>query len=998
MKSNQYLAKTVLVASAFLLLPALAAAQGSIAGTVIDTSGGALPGVTVLASSPALLEPRTIVTDGAGLFQIVDLRPGIYTVTFTLPGFATVLREGLELSGTLTAVTDITMPIGGLEETITVTGETPLVDVRGTRQEAVLDAELLAAIPTGRSHYHLATLIPGMQTGVRDVGGAGGVQVSGSGAIHGASNGRLLADGLTVGHNGESLNMWLSNVGGAQETVIQTSGGLGEAETGGVQINIVPREGGNLFSGSTFFSFANSSMAGSNFTPELKAAGLRTPNELDRVYDFNPTFGGPLLQDRLWFFLTSRAVGAYNFIPIFPNLNAGDINSWEYVPDTSRRAITQNRYITASARVTWQVTARHKFNVFWDEQQRAVDFDTHGGSATTSPEADAASGYTPNRVTQATWQSPVTNQILLEAGYGAYMQRWGSRPRMDGTFDPLSVRVQDQGGIIPGLRFKQPGNYGHNWTGIQSWRASMTYVTGSHTVKLGYTGAHHAPAQNEFTNPSGFQQFRLRNGVPNRIDLYTNRSYAGILDMTAFYAQDQWTLGRLTLQGALRFDNARGSFSGGDRAELPTIFAGPFIAEDITFSGEDLRGVRWTDITPRMGVSYDLLGNGRTAVKVTLGKYMESIGAVPGGSTSPTAGALNPITRASRNVRRSWVDADGDFFPDCDLRNNAANGECGRVSDLNFGTKTFSSTPDRDRFEGWNKRDFNWEFGANIEHELVSGLSVDLGYFRRWFGNFTVTDNLAVGPEDFDEFSVVAPTDARLPGGGGQTITGLFNVSETKFGQVDNFITAASNYGKQVRRWHGVDLNVNGRFEALQIQGGFSTGTELRDNCEIRVALPEIAATNPYCRTETPWLTQVKGLAAYTIPVIDVQVSGTFQNTPGAIVNSSGQVSSLSANFVIPNAAVAPSLGRNLSGGSRNVVVNLTAPGEVYGDRTNQIDFRVAKIFRYAGTRAQIGLDIYNLTNNNTAQTYQQTFGSSWLNPTSILQPRFVKISMQFDF
>jgi hypothetical protein len=992
-------------------VPTAAFAQAAIAGVVRDASGAVLPGVTVEASSPALIEKvRTVVTDGTGQYRVIDLRPGTYTVTFTLAGFNIVRREGIVLAGTATANIDAEMRVGAVEETITVTGEAPTVDTRSTRQEAVISDEVLTAIPTGRSHYHLAVLIPGMNTGVQDVGGAAGQQVTGAGSIHGATSGRLLSDGLSVGHNGESLNMWVSNVGGAQETTISTSGGLGEAETGGVVINVIPKDGSNTFSGSVFFSGANSSMQGSNFTDELRAAGLRVPNEIYKLYDFNPTFGGRIVRDRLWFFATHRYVGAYNYVAgMFNNLNAGNVNSWTYAPSTEQ-AIDMNRYITGSIRLTSQLNMKNKVSVFLDDQWGCINCGIYGGTATVSPEASARSDRKPTRVYQATWQSPATNRILLEAGYGGYMQRWGNDPRNDGTHIPSLIQATEQGGAIPGLNYRIANNFGHHWTGIQTWRATVSYVTGAHSAKFGYLGGYQAPIQNEYLGaPHGFSNFRLNNGVPNQLTLWADRSYQGIVRPVGLYAQDQWTVGRLTLQGGIRYDYMRTDYSGGDQVEVPTIKAGPWIPSPIEFRGDVLNGARYHDVTPRFGAAYDVFGTGKTALKFTLGKYMETVGAVGGGVAGAVANALNPLNRVATTTNRAWNDLDRDFVPDCELRNPLANGECGAMSDRRFGTSAFSSTPDYDAFRGWGKRQYNWEFGVNVQQELMQRVALNVGYFRRWFGNFLVTDNLAVTAADYDRFSITVPQDPRLPGGGGYVVSGLYDVTPSKFGLVDNFTTLARNYGDQSRRWHGIDVTGTVRGTRATFQGGISTGTEARDECDIRTALPETSfnafgatggVQNPFCSWETPWLTQVKALGSYTVPVVDVQVSATLQSIPGILPNQQTNVvpTGLAANWNVPNAVIAPSLGRPLAGAAANAPINIVELATLYGERTNQIDLRVAKILRFGQRRVQVGLDLYNATNTNAIQNYNQTFGPAWLTPTSILTARFAKISAQLDF
>jgi hypothetical protein len=386
-------------------------------------------------------------------------------------------------------------------------------------------------------------------------------------------------------------------------------------------------------------------------------------------------------------------------------------------------------------------------------------------------------------------------------------------------------------------------------------------------------------------------------------------------------------------------------------------------------------------------------GNGKTAVRVNLGKYLDPARA--GGTYS----GPNPLSRISTTITRTWTDANRDYVPNCDLLNpntqdlRATGGDfCGVMSNLNFGKSVFSNTYDQALLTGWGKRPSDWSLGASVMREVLPRVSVEVGYFRRWWGNFVVTDNLAVAASDFSQFSVTAPADSRLPGAGGNLISGLYDVDPLKAGQVNNFITLSGNYGNQYENFNAVDVTVNARMRGgLTFQGGTSTGQGVTDNCEIKSQLPEISPTNPYCRTATGFLTQFRGLGAYTIPKVDVLLSATFQSVQGP---------PLSANYGVANALVVPSLGRSLAGNAPNVTVNLVAPGALYGDRTNQLDFRAAKILKFAKTRAQLSVDVYNVLNSAAVLGYNQTFilGGAWLTPNSVITSRFVRIGGQFDF
>jgi hypothetical protein len=1009
----QKLATALALVVAFTLVPSIAAAQGSITGVVRDTSGAVLPGVTVEAASPVLIEKvRTAVSDGTGQYRIVDLRPGIYTVTFTLAGFSVVRREGIELTGDFTATVNADLRVGAVEDTITVTGESPIVDVQSAKRQQVLGSDVITAIPAARGYNALVVLVPGI------TGGATDVATTPSGnlfAIHGGrtNEGRVQVDGVNVGAavNGGGVSGYITDIGNAQEVSFNTSGGLGEAELGGPLVNIVPRAGGNMVAGSFYLSAANDAMQGSNYTQELQDAGLRVPAEQLSVWDINGAVGGPIRRDRLWYFVNARDVGSANSVPgMWANRNAGDPRAWTYEPDQSRQARNDTDRRILGLRLTWQVSPRNKLNLFWDEQMQCSasawsdDFEAcrqptegwvQGGSATNAPETGT---YTENihRVQQVTWTSPVTNRVLAEFGFGTYLNRWGGKEQPGNPTRDL-VRVTEQAGIIPGLTYRSV-NWASNWLGAHTWRGSLSYVTGAHNMKFGYQGAFHVDDRWPFTNNQRLS-YRFNNGVPNQLTLSAGHVLThSRVRYAAFYAQEQWTRGRTTLQGAVRYDHAWSYF--------PEQQVGPerFVPVGFTFAKTD--GVKYQDVTPRVGFVYDVFGSGRTSLKVNIGKYLEAAT-----NNNGNFSATNPTSRIPMSTTRAWTDANRDFAADCDLLNPAAQDNrpvggdfCGAFANSTFGTNVLTTNYDPAILRGWGIRPWDWQFGMSVQQEVFPRVAVEAGYYRRWFGNFTVVDNLITSPADYTRFSIPAPVDPRLPGGGGYEIAGLYDVNPDKFGLVSNIVTYAPNYGSQRQYWHGVDVNVTARLQGgLTVQGGTSTGRQVIDYCEIRQAIPEqtpvpapgslqVGPTNPYCRVVEPFQTQLKGLATYLIPRVDLQISGTFQSRPGVM---------LAANYNVPNAVVAPSLGRPLSGGAANVTVNVVTPGELYGDRVNQLDLRVAKVLRFGRTRSSIGVDVYNVLNSAAVLGYNQTYSpisTAWLTPTSVLSARFARISVQTDF
>jgi hypothetical protein len=473
---------------------------------------------------------------------------------------------------------------------------------------------------------------------------------------------------------------------------------------------------------------------------------------------------------------------------------------------------------------------------------------------------------------------------------------------------------------------------------------------------------------------------------------------------TSFYAQDTYTRARLTLQGGLRYDSIGTGYPsagvGGPGYQLmPTR---------IFYEAGTTDEIHWKDITPRMGAAYDLFGNGKTAVKVNVGKYVTAL------TASNSDLDLNPLVRTTLQTTRTWNDANLDFVPNCDLMSPNANGECGRMDNQNFGKEVFTKAFDPDLIHGWGKRTYNWEMGVSLQQELLPRVGLTVGYFRRWFGNFYTADNRLTTAADYTPFSIPIPADPRLPGGGAGTVTGLYNLVPAKVGQEDIYGQTASNFGEMSEKWHGVDLNLNARLRnGLTVQGGTSTGRRLQDNCAVRAVLPETyswastaavqttrvttstgALPNPYCRVVEPFQTSLRGLATYVVPKADVNVSVTWRSDSGP---------QLAANYVVTSAIAAPSLGRTLSSG--NVTVNLIEPGTLYGARANNLDMRIAKILRLGTTRAQVGVDVYNLLNDDVVTAYNSGYSaptatrpSIWLTPTAILPARYARLNLALDF
>ena len=969
-----------------LALPAAVYAQSSgIAGIVKDASGGVLPGVTVEASSPALIErSRTAVTDSQGRYNIVDLRPGVYTVTFTLTGFSTVRRQEIQLPAAFTATVSVDLKVGALEETITVTGESPLVDTSNVIKRQVVSSEVIASMPTSKNWSTLGVLTVGVFSNQNDVGGSAGEHQNQLKAHGGSFNDRLVQlDGLMIANMACNYACTGISTNDASTQELSYEFGAISAETGGggVRVNVIPREGGNQFSGLGFVNFANSSLQTNNVDDALRAQNVTTADSIEKIYDTSFAFGGPLKESKLWFWTAHRFWG---YEQIRTNtFYEGNPNDFVFDPDRSRPGTETQKNGSMDLRLTWQMSPKNKISGYYNFAPRRTEHWTL--VSTIQPDASNLQNLPVNHFETLTFRSTLTSRMLFEAAAGNMTETWTREPVEDSTTSK-GYPVTEQ---TTGINFRAySGTFSRNYTSLRSYRSALSYVTGSHAFKLGFTLQEGPAITDVYTSHD--TALTVRNGAPFQVTVrttpYTARERL-VADLGVF-VQDTWTINRLTANLGLRFDYLN------NKVEAQSAAGGTWIGPR---SFPEMTNVpNYKDLAPRLGVAYDLFGNGKTALKATLSRYI-----VP--NTVAVARQLNPFNTSVNTATRPWGDANNDGIPQAS--------ELGALSNNAFGQVNVATRFDPDTIVGFGKRRNNWEVSAGVTQELFSRLSVDATYYRRAQGNFTTTDNLDVAPADFEPYCVTAPRDPRLPDGGGQQICGLYDIVATKFGvATNNVVKRVDTFGvKQEEVFDGVDVAFSARMgRGVFLNGGVAVGRTRFNQCDAYVDNPAetfglTGATFSYCDYTSGMLTQAKVNGSYTLPWQQIQVAGVLQNLPGQ---------QILAQWNITQAEVVGSgLGRPLSGGANTSrVVPLIKPGTEFTPRRTQIDLRVSKSFRLSGNqKLQVMADIFNLTNSNAAvgatsnageppAALITTYGSAWLRPLNVLQARYVKFGAQFTF
>lgn len=922
--------------------PAHAQQTGTIVGVVRDSQAGVLPGVTVTASSDSLIGGSQVaVTGEAGAYQFTTLPPGIYVVSYELAGFTPHRREGIVVQVARTTRLDVDLSVGNLAETVTVSGQSPVVDVSGTVTQTNISKDLYEAIPTGRNPWVMAGLVPGVVTGRLDVGGTEGAQQYNIEAFGSANSQKSFSiDGLKVN--------WAGGDGGAtmmyygfemyDEYNMQTASGTAESDVAGVYMNMVTKSGGNRFTSDHNFYFMNEAMQGNNLDEDLRARlGLRpgqqsgaAGNPIDISFDWSSTLGGPIRQDKAWFFgairwwrLDQFQIGAFN-------------------PDGSQ-AIDDNRIRNFMGKVTWQATSSAKASVLLNKN---INDRFHRRNPPYLIVEDKATGLQeqPAQNYLVQWNQVLGARALLDARIG---RMWGIFPfRYQKEVQPTDIALRDQVLLTRS-----------NAIETQSDNPNERYqaaITGSYFLQSPRVGTHDLKAGVQLSWErvqwlrirNGDYFLELRDGVPFQAQLSnTPINSDHRLNTWGLFVQDRWVLGRATVSAGVRMDSVD--------AHLPaqTSPAGAWVGER-NFPRRDVFSFPF-NIAPRLGVSFDAFGNGRTAVKAYYGRFYNQFG-------SQIAEASNPNAIVDQAV--SWNDGNRNLALDP--------GELGAFTGFPPG---LFPTVDPDA-----SRPYSEEFNAGVEHQLGGNMAVSASYHRRHHRNGLGILDRARTPDAYAPVprSYIDPTTGQT-----QSIT-IYSLRP-------EFITARDRYISNVdvlrSTYNGVQFDFQKRMSnrwqmlaglSLQEHRGFDHNSTYT---AIDLSNPNLLINRDDGSVfiDLPWTFTLSG--SYMLPYA-VMLSGKYTARAGEPLNR------LTVFGGLPTSQVSETIRLAQRGTERTE------------DVTRFVDLRLARRVRIGTATIEPTLDLFNVLNANHVLLQTEQIGSAWGRPTRILTPRIVRVGVTAKF
>jgi hypothetical protein len=967
---------------------------GELVGKITDDQGGVLPGVTVTLSGPNVMGTPTAVTGASGVYRFPAVNTGTYTLKFELAGFAPLVREGIVVPVRQTITVDAALKLASLQETVTVSGASPTVDVENTKVGARLDHETLQAVPTSRTIFGSTTVLPGMTMARQDPGGLNAATSTGM-VAHGAQQYNLNYYGVTADTPSGYGSMYYMDFGSAEEISVDTAAmGAEIGGSGGANINIVPKSGGNAIKGDAIWSITGKGywdgFTGNNITPELKAQGITDPT-LRKLNDFNGNIGGPLIRDRVWWFGSFRNYQTIEATPGYTIVNGSDLTN---------PFLSNLRNYTASGK--YQVSKNNTLSAFWTYNKK---FQPHRGAGVAQPlPENTLNQQSPKNLFNGNWTSVLGQNTFLEVSSSYFHMHWPSDWSEEFSALPGAQQHTSTFNIDTGIYIDGPEPTGQHFRDSyrQQQNVGVTkYIDGwlgaSHQLKTGFENWY-GWGQEGFNI---FNDTRLRyNGATNcnqtvRTGCVPNEVWGWATPLTqkqrmrnfAGFVQDRASYSRVTVNLGLRWSYYDGSIpdqTGGGGRWFPVT---NYPAADAPFN--------WNTLAPRTGVVVKLTEDGKNVAKASYSRYYDVM-------YMSEFQAINPniISTATDSipVKYQWRG---------DLNGN------GIVDANEIGNQTFRYIPKSNTIDPNLRNPKNDEIMLAFQRELASNWSLNVDWIERWFKDQTIDQDCFGLPCDtvastvYQQTRVVAdPGPDNLRGTGDDRSLTFYDVKPQYLGQDAFFHTNCGN---------NVSVSCTQRYKAAE----FSVAKRMSNRWQMQTSYVWSRLNGDL------WLD-------YTNPNNLLPFVGQGAATTGGMNFGNGTSPDQTHAFKLLGSYQAPwgiTVGGNfqaLSGLPRDR--NLSVPfaqgtanirvetrGTYRADALNLLSVRADKSFRINGPRrASVVVEVHNLLNSSAGQNTYGTVTRSFANQAAfdaarlgtsyfgrvqeIVAPRVLKLGFKFDF
>ncbi len=898
---------------------------GNIVGHVTDDKGESLPGVNVILSSEALMGgTRSTLTNEAGNYRFIALPPGTYDLRFELQGFKIAERKGIKITANFIATVDAVLLPEALEEEVTVVAEAPVVDIKSNVIATNFDKNLLERIPSGRDIWTVVEQVPGTIPDRYNIGGTESAQQS-SLSVHGASGQQQFSvNGLTLnwpGSNGAWTSFYFDH-DSFEEVQVQTSGAPAEVGVGGVYMNLVTKSGGNKLHGAMTLLYEPGWLQGNNVTPELRAEGIETANPVDIIFDFNTNLGGPIKRDKIWFFTSYR----------YYVINTQILGMRR--PDGSPE-VDVNHQSNFLAKLTNQINPSNKLMIqyLFNYQNR---FYRREGYAFIEEKASWRQ-IEPCHIIQTQWTSFLSENILLDVRYGYKHLKF-----------PLSYQPEvgpNDYARVDDIRSTLTGAAEYDFTNIATrhqFNASLSYYVdgflgGNHDFKF---GLEYARALNAYKFKSnGDFVMHFLDGVPAYVLVWnTPLDQKSMFQTFTLYAQDSYTIARrITFNLGARFE----AFEGWNPAQGSP--GGNFYGPRSFSEKRDIPN--WKTLVPRFGVTYDLFGNGKTALKASACRYAQSEG-----TRFPEA--LNP--NAFGGDLRLWFDANGDLFAQKE-----------ELSDplFFFGGVGVRLDPEC-------TRPYSDEFTFGVEHELVKDLGITATYYYRKNKNLLGRINEAVPKESYTPLQVTTPE--------GKTIT-VYNQDPETIGLVDRVITNISDF---YETYKGFEITIKKRFsDNWQMLLGYTRGSAKGFNLFTVWGFTDYNDPNTTINEKDAYMADdctniFKMVGTYVFPY-GISLSANFRHYTGRPITRWFTVTGLNQG---------------------PVTVALEPRGTYRYPNVSILDLSLTKMFKIKSFNVEMICNVFNVFNASTTINMITTVGPYYGKPAKILSPIIASFGLRINF